>query len=361
MYTFTSSQFFNFNFVGTGVYVVGTASLEGGVITFNLDGVTSTFDRYSTPPYKCGIMFFAKGGLENTAHTLTASLTGPSPENSTVSEFFEYQYIQYTQVDLSDTLTPSSSSTAASSSSVTTSTATGAPTQPGGGKVNAGAIGGGIAAGVVGLLIIGFIIWFCMRRNKQEKAAVAKANRPEIDPPRQSFVYSPVGAAGFGRLSHDGGSRRQSMSGSPGATTTSGPWNPDARIAANLAPHSDPAVTQYPPGAAAPSVVHSSHSSGDSPVRTYSSAFPHSSASNYAVQNPGPGGQTGMMGASSLPESDVERIAARVASMMNQPASPQPLPPGARPPKGGASPPTQHASPHEEYDQPPPMYEPRNP
>ncbi|KIO25347.1 hypothetical protein M407DRAFT_25359 [Tulasnella calospora MUT 4182] len=371
-YTFDLGQFFNFNFVGTGVFVVGTASLEGGIVTFNLDGVSTTFDRYSTPPYKCGVLLYGKGGLENTTHYLTATLSGPSPANATQSPFFEFQYLQFTQLDVGDSLTSSSLPTSGTVSATTTGTGA-VPTQTGSSKVNAGAIGGGIAAGVIGLVIIGFVIWFCMRRNKQEKTAAAVATRPELDPPRQSFMYSPVGVSGYGRLSHEGppGEGRRSMSAMPGSmnampgsmnavpgsNSPATPWNPDAHIAANLAPQSDSSGTHYPPGAAAPSVIQSSsQSSGSSPVRTYSSGLPHSSASAYTVQNPGPGHHPGMMGVPTLPESDVERIAARVARMMHQPPQ-QPLPPqpqGGRPPKGGVPPPAPEA-----YDLPPPMYEPR--
>ncbi|KAG9051405.1 hypothetical protein FS837_008502 [Tulasnella sp. UAMH 9824] len=350
-YTYDLGQFFTFGFVGTGVYVVGTASLEGGIISFNLDGTTTTFDRYSTPPYKCGVLFFGKGGLENTTHSLTATLSGPSPANATERPFFEFQYLQYTQLDVGDTLTSSALPT---SGTVSSSTASATQTGSGSNKVNAGAIGGGIAAGVIGLVIIGFVIWFCLRRQKQEKAA-AVAPRTDLDPPRQSFMYSPVGASGYGRLSHDGlppvpglpSEGRRSMSAVPGSTTTSTPWSPDAHLVANLAPQSDSPATHYPPGAAAPSVIHSSSQSSGS-----YSGLPHSSASGYTVQNPGPG-LHGMMGTSHLPESDVERIAARVASMMNQPPPP-PQPQQGRPPKGGAPPPVP-----EQYDQPPPMYEPR--
>ncbi|KAG8935426.1 hypothetical protein FRC01_000033 [Tulasnella sp. 417] len=257
-----------------------------------------------------------------------------------------------------DTLT--TSSVRPTSGTVSSTTASATPTQSGSSKVNAGAIGGGIAAGVIGLVIIGFVIWFCVRREKKEKAAAVET-RPELDPPRQSSIYSPVGASGYGRLSHDGvpSEGRRSMSAVPGPNPTAAPWNPDAHLAANLAPHTDSPATHYPPGAAAPSVIHSSsQSSGSSPIRTYSSGLPLSSTSSYTVQNPGPGHHPGMMGLSGLPESEVERIAARVASMMHHPPQPsqalQALQP-ERPVKGGAPPP----APETFDDLPPPMYEPR--
>ncbi|KAG8935431.1 hypothetical protein FRC01_000038 [Tulasnella sp. 417] len=353
-------------YIGTGVYIVGTASLEGGIITFNLDGVSTTYDRYSAPPYRCGVLMFGQGGLQNTTHYLTATLSGPSPANATERPFFEFQYLQFTQLDAGDTLT--TSSVIPTSGTVSSTTASATSTQSGSNKVNAGAIGGGIAAGAIGLVIIGFVIWFCVRREKKEKAAVVET-RPDLDPPRQSFIYSPVGASGYGRLSHDGlpseGRRSMSavpgsnsMSAVPGSNPTAAPWNPDAHLAATLAPHADSPATHYPPGAAAPSVIHSSsQSSGSSPVRTYSSGFPLSSTSSYTVQNPGPGHHAGMMGLSGLPESEVERIAARVASMMHHPPQPSqaPQPQPERPVKGGAPPP----APETFDDLPPPMYEPR--
>ncbi|KAG8956247.1 hypothetical protein FRC04_004324 [Tulasnella sp. 424] len=351
-YTYDLGGFFNFNFVGTGIFVVGTASLEGGIVTFNVDGTTATFDRYSAPPYKCGVLLFGKGGLSNTTHSLTATLSGPSPANATQSPFFEFQFLQYTQLDVGDTLSSSSDLPASGTTATATGAASGAPQQPAsGGGVSGGAIGGGIAAGIIGLGIIGFVIWFCVRREKREKAAAAAASpRPEIDrdPPRQSFMYSPVGVSGYGRLSHDGGAggdRRRSIN-------TAAPWIPDAHVAANLAPQSDSSGTHYPPGAAAPSVIHSSsQSSGSSPQQTYSSG--------YTVQNPAPGAQPSMMGASGLPESEVERIAARVASMMHPPPPPPPGAQAGRPPKGGAPPPMHQAIQEAYEDQPPPMYEPR--
>lgn len=81
---------------GTGVYVFGTGSLSGGIASFNLDGVSTEYDRYSPMlNVQCDQLMFANGGLSNGSHTLTGGFSGKtSPENSTATHpFFEWQYI----------------------------------------------------------------------------------------------------------------------------------------------------------------------------------------------------------------------------------------------------------------------------
>lgn len=64
---------------GTAIYLFGTTSTPGGQINIHLDGNTTSFDRFATEPLQCDVELFFKDGLQNTSHTLTATLAGDSP------------------------------------------------------------------------------------------------------------------------------------------------------------------------------------------------------------------------------------------------------------------------------------------
>ena len=65
------------------------------MVSFNLDGTTSTFDRYAVPPYRCGVPWFGQSGLADTKHTLTVTFNGNSPENNTAGiGFLEWMWLE---------------------------------------------------------------------------------------------------------------------------------------------------------------------------------------------------------------------------------------------------------------------------
>lgn len=67
----------------------------GGVVSIELDGTTTTFDRYAAAP-RCDVDLFYKDGLENASHTLTVALSGISPKaNTTGPPWLQFQYIQW--------------------------------------------------------------------------------------------------------------------------------------------------------------------------------------------------------------------------------------------------------------------------
>ncbi|KAI9706253.1 MAG: hypothetical protein M1820_004828 [Bogoriella megaspora] len=106
--------------------------------------------------------------------------------------------------------------------------ATGAPDSKSGGSSNGGAIAGGVVGGVVGLGLIIGIVWFCLRRRKQQGGAKkigvkrSKTIRAELD-----ATAAPVEAGGtplYHRPSKPGSSRSYDGAGSPEptySTTTS--------------------------------------------------------------------------------------------------------------------------------------------
>ncbi|KAG8906722.1 hypothetical protein FRB99_006320 [Tulasnella sp. 403] len=351
---------------GTGIYVMGTASTEGGILTFNLDGTTSTFDRYSKPPYKCGIPYFSQSALPNTNHQLTVTLTGNSPENSTTEGFLEWSWLLYTVPDPQDTLSPSSaagaSSTLNGSAAPASASSSHSPGPTGNAtskSSNAAAIGGGIAAGVVIFAIVAGLLWWYCRRHKTTTQFHGK---PDLDGPSTGMAETGMNYGIAPSPPAVGQSEpRTSFAFSPGASTQAATtWTPDVLSAASLSPMTQPQslyapTTAHPQGhlhqqpsfaSTAPLVPTGAYVPGNPANSSYNLPNPHAEVNPYYS----PSSAANSSGSASgippsapppghIPESDVERIAARVATMMSQQT--QVLPVGAGAP---------------EYDQPPPMY-----
>ncbi|KAG8971815.1 hypothetical protein FRC05_010775 [Tulasnella sp. 425] len=141
---------FSYQFNGTSVSIVGTADQYGGILTITLDGVQSTFNRYSSQigpnsyDPQCSTTLFQKSGLTPTQHTLTVNHTSDSNGGSSdANHFFEWQYLQYYETGDQGQVKP---------------------------KSNVAAIAGGVGGGV-GLLIVVALLWWYFKK-KQNKEFV---------------------------------------------------------------------------------------------------------------------------------------------------------------------------------------------
>ncbi|KAG8935321.1 hypothetical protein FRC01_003073 [Tulasnella sp. 417] len=130
------------------ISIVGTADQYGGMLTITLDGVESTFNRYSSQigpnsyDPQCSTTLFQKSGLAPTHHTLTVNHTSDSNGGSSDgNQFFEWQYLQYYQTEEQGPVKS---------------------------KSNIAAIAGGVGGGVGLIIILALLWWYFKRKQNRE-------------------------------------------------------------------------------------------------------------------------------------------------------------------------------------------------
>ncbi|KAG8931324.1 hypothetical protein FRC02_002872 [Tulasnella sp. 418] len=355
-YTYSTGNFFQYSFTGVAVYLYTTRSPEGGLISFSVDGQSTTADRQAPLPYNCGYGLFSSPSLENGRHTVTVSFVGNSITNTTARGFIEWQWLIYTELEAGEAILPSSTYPLSSGTIGGVVTGTANPNNKDSGS-NAAVIGGAIGGVVGGLALIGligFLIWRNKRNNAHRAHGLtdlgAEYEPKPFEAPQPSRLSMGVVPA-VGMQPHGGHGH--------GSTTNLnqyGPGAPYPNQGGQYLPGQHPGIhhPQSPPGFAPPNAGYAPSAAA------YSSGYPTSAVSSHPSP---PGGappfdpyaasSTSGSGASSnrplmlhsassgLQDDDVQRIAARVASMMG---------PGTQ--QGGGPQPSASA----DYDAPPPMY-----
>ncbi|KAG8894453.1 hypothetical protein FRB99_001254 [Tulasnella sp. 403] len=152
MLTSRLGDYMTFTFTGTGVYVVGTTGVKRGIINFNLDGTNTTFDR-TNAQLMCDAVLFQQTSLPFQQHTVTATLIGRETNYQTGQPdgVLSVQRIRYS-VPGSD-----------------------------GSSSHTGAIVGGIIAGVIALGLIGFGVFWYIRRNRRNGSSGGRRPREFFD------------------------------------------------------------------------------------------------------------------------------------------------------------------------------------
>ena len=215
--------------IGTAVYVVGTIDCDwSGLINIALDGNAIVFNRRACSLLTNGVTslceypWFTAANLDPTTnHNLTLALTGPPPGQAPSGHIIadlryiesvgscpsfpstesEHQITRYTAVDPTDTASLASSTSSPASTSVGLPASAASQTSSQGPAPakhsNAGAIAGGVIAGIVGLLLLIAGIFFCLRRRNRDSQHNAYRD-PDLDanpyPPADATVAAPYHA-----------------------------------------------------------------------------------------------------------------------------------------------------------------------
>ncbi|KAG8863541.1 hypothetical protein FRB96_008281 [Tulasnella sp. 330] len=351
-YTYAKGAYLELNFTGVAVWVGGAWSAEGGIINFVLDdGDMNQVDVYA-PTTQCNIVWFEAMGLANTTHTLTGTLNANSPENMNPSPgpYMEIISVVYQVLDPGDVISSSSSvsatSTFASTSASTASTASitsatsgsgstpSAATSDGKGGISATKLAIGLAVALILIALAAFLFVFWRRRYKRRGKSVrhlrgstdldgAAMMEPLILP-----AHHPVRQDSQGEPIEVDVALQNSEPWSP-ETYRSPSYNPNPESGEGLesamvvaadgygykngtfnrppssSPSSPPIIVTAPSSVAVPrpqSLI-STHSDGTTLYPQSSAGGDHSSGSQ--------------MSAPSIADTDVDRIAARVALMIN--------------------------------------------
>ncbi|EJD44665.1 hypothetical protein AURDEDRAFT_114258 [Auricularia subglabra TFB-10046 SS5] len=320
---------FTFTFDGVAVALVTESRDDHGIFSVNVDGISSTVDGFSVAPH-CGISF-SQDRLDKGSHTITVTLT----ERNTASQF-ENTYIQLFNIRFDDGEVHSTTTTATSPGPSNSGGAgTGPGDQNGGGDSpqsvehsNTGAIVGGVVGGVLAGLALAALATFLFLRHRRQGRARAGPHE------HQELLAQPW---------------------APGRPQ--GPPPPSGQHGQNTTSFYNNATSYYP----------SEPSEAGAPTHTEVpfSAYPVSSV--YPASSHGSiHRSTGSRGGGTLHDEDVERIAGRLAQLVQPGASGQPeWPPSPPVPPLPAAPPVnskahyvarEPPAPRRDEDEPPPAY-----
>ncbi|KAG9031774.1 hypothetical protein FRB95_002314 [Tulasnella sp. JGI-2019a] len=161
-YTFAKGSYMTFTFTGVALEIVGTYSPNGGVLDIKLDNVPTELDVYG-PSIICNMQLFEAPQLANGTHTLTMTLATDSPEALGGYPYIEINRATYTVLDPGDVVGPISSSSisSATSSSASTLSSTSSVAANSTSAVSASAKSG-VSGAMLGVIIAAVLIFIAL-------------------------------------------------------------------------------------------------------------------------------------------------------------------------------------------------------